>query len=296
MTLIGIIIALICEHMLSHVERWREHAWFMGYARWVHAKLPMNVLWSGGWALLPLLLPLLITVGVLQLLLNDGIYIIFALPLAVLVLLLCLGPRDIAEELNSYFAARAAGDEDAARRIEGDLCTGPGGIEREAPGTLVGAVLLQAHERLFGVLLWFFIAGPFGAVLYRLGSALPRVLEDEELQAGERLREVANRLHALLAWVPAHLIAALYGLAGSTDDAVKAWRGTATGEGDWMKRTWRVLTEVGRGALQYEDDESGEPVSQDSDAILHSALALIQRTLVILLGLFALFTIGGWLS
>jgi AmpE protein len=295
MTLIGIIIALICEHMLSHVERWREHAWFMAYVRWIHAKLPARGLWNSGWGLLPLLLPLLIAVGLLQVLLSDGIYIVFALPLAVLILLLCLGPRDIAEELNSYFAARSAGDDEAAKRIEHDLCSGPGGLrDSEAQGRLVRAVLLQAHERLFGILLWFFIAGPFGAVLYRLVSSAPRVLAG--LEVGDRLYQAAYRLHATLAWVPAHIVAALYGLAGSTDDAVKAWRAIGAGDGDWMKRTWQVLTEVGRGALQFEDDLSGQPVSQDLDTALRNALALVQRTLIILLGLFALFTIGGWLS
>lgn len=295
MTLIGIIIALICEHMLSHVERWRDHAWFMVYARWTHDRLPSASLWNSGWALLPLLLPLLIAVGLVQVMLSDGIYIVFALPLAVLVLLLCLGPRDIAEELNSYFTARAANDEETIRQIEHDLYSGPGNLrDSGAQNRLVRAVLMQAHERLFGVLLWFFIAGPFGAVLYRLAATLPRVLVG--LEAGEKLYQAAYRLHALLAWLPAHLIAVLYGLAGSTDDAVKAWRGAVSGEGDWIKRTWRVLSEVGCGALQYEDDESGEPVAQDPDAVLHAALALIQRTLIILLGIFALFTIGGWLS
>lgn len=295
MTLIGIIIALICEHMLSHVERWRDHAWFMRYAHWVHARLPSSSVWNSGWGLLPLLLPLLIGVGFLQILLNDGIYVVFALPLAVLVLLLCLGPRDIAEELNSYFEARSRGDTEALQRIEHDLYSGPGRLRvGEGQGGLVRAALMQAHERLFGVLLWFFIAGPIGAVLYRLSASLPRVLTG--LGAGQNLHDWAYRLHAMLAWAPAHLVAALYGLAGSTDDALKAWRAIHAGDDDWMTRTWRVLTEVGSAALQIEDDVSGKPVIQDLDAALHGALALIQRTLVILLGVFALFTIGGWLS
>lgn len=297
MTLIGIIIALVCEHMLSHVERWRDHAWFMRYACWLHEKTPSSSLWNSGWGLVPLLLPLLLAVGIVQVLLSDGIYVVFALPLAVLVLLLCLGPRDIAEELNSYFEARGRGDQEAIQRIEHDLYSGPGKLRESGSArsiSLVQAALLQAHERLFGVLLWFFIAGPVGAVLYRLASSLPRVLTG--LGAGQALHDWAYRLHSMLAWAPSHLVALLYGLAGSTDDALKALRAIHAGEDDWMTRTWRVLTEVGCGALQVEDDESGKPVKQDLDAALHGALALIQRTLVIMLGLFALFTIGGWLS
>ena len=295
MTLIGIIIALICEHMLSHVERWRDHAWFMRYAHWVHAKFPARSVWNSGWGLLPLLLPLLIVIGLLQIMLSDGIYIVFALPLAVLILLLCLGPRDIAEELNSYFEARASGDTETMQRIEHDLYSGPIKLrDGDGQSSLARAALLQAHERLFGVLLWFFIAGPLGAVLYRVAASLPRILTS--LGTGRKLQDAACRLHAVLAWAPAHLVAALYGLAGSTDDAMKAWREVAAGDDDWPTRTWRTLTEVGRGALQIEDDVSGQPVSQDLEAALNGALALIQRTLVILLGLFALFTIGGWLS
>jgi AmpE protein len=294
MTLIGIIIALVCEHMLSHVERWREHAWFTAHAQWLRHRLPSAALWNSGWGLLPLLLPLLIVVGLLQAMLSDGIYVIFALPLAVLVLLLCLGPRDIAEELTSYFEARDRGDADVMQRIEADLYAVPARLgEDTGQPRLVRAALLQAHERLVGVLLWFFIAGPFGAVLYRLAASLPRTLT--VVNAGEKLHDAAYRLHALLAWFPAHLIAALYGLAGSTDDALKAWRAIRSGEDDWMTRTWRVLAEVGTAALQIEDD-TGNPVRQDLDANLHAALSLIQRTLVILLGVFALFTVGGWLS
>lgn len=295
MTLIGIIVALICEHMLSHVERWREHAWFTVYAQWLHARLPSATLWNSGWGLLLLLLPFLLVVGLLQALLNDGIYVIFALPLAVAVLLLCLGPRDIAEELTSYFEARDRGDSEAMQRIEQDLSAGPGRVGAAGRQTnLVRAALTQAHERLFGVLLWFFIVGPVGAVLYRLSASLPGVLTT--IGAGDKLHDAAHRLHALLAWLPAHLVAALYGLAGSTDDALKVWRGIRADEDDWMTRTWRVLGEVGAGALQIEDDVSGKPVQQDLDAALHAALALIQRTLVILLGVFALFTVGGWIS
>lgn len=295
MTLIGIIIALVCEHMLSHVERWREHAWFTAYAQWLHARLPSVTLWNSAWTLLLLLLPFLLVVGVLQALLNDGIYVIFALPLAVAVLLLCLGPRDIAEELNSYFEARDRGDTDTMQRIEQDLSSGPGRIGASGRQTsLVRSALTQAHERLFGVLLWFFIIGPVGAVLYRLSASLPAVLRT--VGAGERLQAAAHYLHAVLAWVPTHLVAVLYGLAGSTDDALKAWRDIRADEDDWMTRTWRVLGEVGAGALQFEDDVSGKPVQQDLDTALHAALALIQRTLLIMLGVFALFTVGGWIS
>src|SRR6185295_15489809 len=98
MTLICIVIALLCEHMLSHVVRWREHAWFMRYSQTLVTSLDMPNLWNSRWGLVPLLLPLLLGVALLQWFCHGGIYALLGLPFSVAVLLLCLGPRDVAEE------------------------------------------------------------------------------------------------------------------------------------------------------------------------------------------------------
>jgi membrane protein required for beta-lactamase induction len=296
MKFIGILIALLLEHMLSHVERWREHAWFMRYSQTMVSAFESPRLWNGAWGVAALLLPILLPVGVIQILLRgDIIFQLLGLPFAVAVLLVCLGPRDVAEEVHSYLDARARGDSDAVRRIEHDLCSGPVALKAE-PGEslLVQGLLVQSHERLFGVLFWFLFLGPFGAAFYRLSSGLPRILQ--HVECGEGARTAALRLHGYLAWAPVRLIALLFGLAGSTDDALKAWRSVhIENEESWTARTWRLLVATGCGALQMED-EANRPVSLDFEESLRDALALVQRTLLILLAIMGLFTVGGWLS
>ena len=296
MTLIGIIIALLLEHMLSHVARWREHAWFMRYATSVVASTRAPRLWNSAWGLALLLLPLLLGVALIQAFFHGGIFTLLGLPFSVAILLLCLGPRDVAEEVQSYFDAKLHGDTDTVARIEHDFCSGPAKLKGRGEELMIRGLLVQSHERLFGVLLWFFVAGPVGAVLYRTAAALPRVLQ--HVESGDRIRDWALRLHALVAWVPVRIVALIYGLAGSTDDAIKAWRVVHTESADdWMTRTWRLLTDVGAAALQMEDDDDGtRPVPQSSDDGLQAALGLVQRSLLILLAVLAVFTLGGWLS
>src|SRR5690349_19389747 len=157
MTLICIVIALLFEHMLSHVARWREHAWFGQYVQALVTSLHMPLLWNSRWGLVPLLLPLLLGVGLLQAFFHGGIYTLLGLPFSVGVLVLCLGPRDVAEEVHAYLEARVRGDDETVQRIQRDLCTGPARVKTEdGRSLLVRGLMLQAHERLFGVLLWFF--------------------------------------------------------------------------------------------------------------------------------------------
>jgi AmpE protein len=296
MTLIGILIALVCEHMLSHVVRWRDHAWFRQYAQTLVTSLHMPQLWNSRWGLVPLLLPILLGVFLVQMFFNGGIYDLLGLPFSVVVLVLCLGPRDVAEEVHSYLEARARDDADTVSRIQHDLCSGPCGLNAgDGQPALVRGLMMQSHERLFGVLLWFFVAGPVGAVFYRIVSALPRVLQTFE--CGEGMRSAALGLHALAAWVPVRLVALLYGLAGSTDDALEAWRTVhARADENWKNRTWRLLADVGFAALQIEEGDDNHRVVQSAEEILRGALAMIQRSLLILLGIMSLFTLGGWLA
>jgi len=95
MNLIGILIALGLERLLGQLPGWGRPLLFLGYVRALMALLPFPPLWRSPVALLLLLLPPLLLIWVL-----SGV---FTHPLAdlawsSLVLLLCLGPRDLAED------------------------------------------------------------------------------------------------------------------------------------------------------------------------------------------------------
>jgi AmpE protein len=206
---------------------------------------------------------------------------------AALLLFLCLGPRDLADDVHALRAARARNDDEAVARLIRALQSGP---EPDADHrSLLGALFIQSHERVFGVLWWFLIAGPAGAVLYRLASRLPRLIEDSASPAAR----TAELLHALLAWVPIRLSAAALALAGSMDQALKAWhRLRATADADWQRRSWTVLAEVAVAALDWE----GTQGSGDFDTPLAEVLRMQTRAELLLLAVAALFTAGVWIA
>lgn len=297
MTLIAIIIALVAERMLSQLREWREHHWYARYLGWLDEHLKVQWLFGSAVGLLLLLALPVFLVGVFQAALQGGILTLLGMLFAALVLVFTLGPRDLGEAVHSLLDARANGDEEAAEAVRADLehlPLGVQGVDRDQ-NTLMG-VLIGGHERLLAVLLWFYLLGPVGAVLYRLAATLPRLLEARD--AAPAVQELAQRIHAVLAWLPQRLTALVYTLAGSTDDALSEWRNTPkNAEMDWAAHGWLLLSRVGCGAISMEEDGDGErPLRLDFDEALTEALALVRRALIISLAVLALLTIGGWLT
>src|SRR3546814_10955431 len=91
-------------------------------------------------------------------------------------LLLCLGPRDLTEDVHDLLAAREAGDIARVQQIARNLQRGP--QPDASHRSLMGTLFIQSHEKLFGVLLFFFTFGPAGAVAYRIACRLPRLMRE----------------------------------------------------------------------------------------------------------------------
>lgn len=207
-----------------------------------------------------------------------------------LVLFLCLGPRDLADDVQRLIAARARDDRPEAERLRRCLQSGP--KPDESHRSLLGALFIQSHERLFGVLLWFMVLGPAAAVGYRLASRLPLLLE--QLGFGKGARQSAEQLHGIAAWLPARVTAALFALAGSMDDALEAWRrvGELHYREAWRSHSWAVLAEVSAGALAMEEEDGAVSVAPNLEAALKEVLRMQTRALLVLLAFFALYTSG----
>ncbi len=292
MTLIGILFALSIERALSHVREWREHAWYSRYVTWLGGQNWAKWVWETSWGMLLLVAGPLSLVALLQGLLNGGVLELLGLVFSVLVLIVCLGPRDLGEEVHAYLRALEKGEQTEQDEIARDLGAIPAGAASGDCQSLVSAIVIQGHERLLAVLFWFYLLGPFGAVLYRVSTSLPDLLEQRDCAV--ELRELAARLHAVLAWLPARAVAGLYMLAGSTDDALANWKSAHEKPlENWGEQTWHLLASVGCGAMQIEDG-GNKPVEMAVEERLLEALGLVRRALLLALGVLAAFTIGGW--
>lgn len=206
-------------------------------------------------------------------------------------LFLCLGPRDLGEDVQRLITARSRGEPDEVARLSRALQSGP--APDESHQGLIGALFIQSHERLFGVLLWCIALGPAGAVGYRLASRLPALLAQQDFTASAR--QSADQLHALAAWLPARLSAGLFALAGSMDDALEAWKqvGELHYSGAWRHHTWAVLAEVSTAALATEEPDGATTVAPNLESALREVLRMQTRALLLLLAGFAVYASGS---
>lgn len=201
------------------------------------------------------------------------------LALALVVLWFTLGPRELATDLQAWLAARGRGDESEAQSRAKALWG-----ERQ-PG--LGELLIISHERLFGVLIWFFALGPAGGLLYRMGRRLPEAWPGD---AGH-----AHAAHAALAYVPARVTAALFAAAGSAEDVIGEWRRQrSAAPSSWIERTWNRLSRVAAATLNVEESKGGLAAPPSLEDGAREFLHLEFRALLILLALFAIFTVGSW--
>ena len=287
MTLLGILLALALERALGHYRGWGRPVLYLAYVNTLKRVLSIPALWRSWLAPLVLLLPPVLVVYYVHDMITSPFLDVL---LSAAVLVLCLGPRDLAEDVHSLLEARARGDTHAANHLSRALLRGPHAGDTRR--TLIGALFIQSHERLFGVLFWFFAAGPTGAVLYRLASRLPRAMN--EMAPDSTASRLAETVHDVLAWLPGRATALLYGLAGSLDDALRAWRDLGFSVGrEWRTGTWAVLATIPAASLTIEeaDGSSATPVTLDDS--LDEVLKMQARALLILLAFFGIFTTGA---
>jgi AmpE protein len=285
MTLIGILIALGLERMLGRIPGWGRPVIFLGLMRGLRLIVP-PVIWSS--PLLPLAV-FAVPVAFVWWAYGQIWSPLIALAVSALILLLCLGPRDLAEDVHDLLAARAAGDIARVQQIARNLQRGP--QPDESHRSLMGTLFIQSHEKLFGVLLFFFVFGPAGAVAYRVACRLSRLMR--ETAPGSLGEITADWLHNLLAWTPVRITTLLYGLAGSLDDAISEWRVFVRQPYQgWRSHTWALLAEISTASLRIENAEGAtEPVQLDS--ALREVLRMQWRALLILLAFFAIFATGS---
>jgi AmpE protein len=287
MTLIGILLALALERALGHYRGWGRPVIFLGYIHTFERVLSLRAFWNSWLAPLVLLAPPVFAMYYVRGLITSPFLEVL---MSAAVLVLCLGPRDLAEDVHNLLEARARGDTHTANHLSRALLRGP--HPNNSRRTLIGALFIQSHERLFGVLFWFFAVGPTGAVLYRLASRLPRALN--EIAPDSVAARFAETIHDILAWVPGRATALLYGLAGSLDDALGAWRDLGFTSGrEWRTGTWAVLATVPAASLTIEEADGSTAAPMTLDANLSEVLKMQARALLILLAFFAIFTTGA---
>jgi AmpE protein len=278
-------LALICglglERLLTHLFHLRAFHWldpvFDGAFRNIRISQP-NVAIAAAILLVAIVV---IPVGLVELSLQGRLMHIPQFVFAVVVLLFCLGPRDLAETVSDYCSASEANDGPRARKIAAELVERDVAAGEDADIEL--AIYAQANNRIFAVVFWFILLGPTGAWMFRVMDLMQRraahyaqstgSAADADRDSWPRVAAAAVLVHRIFAWVPGHLLALGYVLAGSYDGAAGAWRSLEKQESTLFPGpTDQLLGAVGSGAAVT------DPEADESERA-HSAMGQVERTL-----------------
>lgn len=286
MSLIAILLSLGLEYFLGSLEDLRRFDWFHRFIDWVRERTAGRPWAEGPPGLLLVFVPAVGAFAVAYALLGELLWILgFAFGVAVL--LYSLGPKDLEHDMAGYLDAADRGDSEGALWYAGQVL---GRELSEEPQALArrmrDAALVEANDRLFGVLIWFVILGPVGAILFRLASEARR----HAYQGEDGFARSADDLYRILAWVPARLVALGYALAGSFVGALGQLRDM---DGFWRSDSESLLAATGNGALNHMDGDNAEEPDLEQ---VQAALTLVRRTLVVGVAVLALLTLAGWAS
>jgi adenosylcobinamide-phosphate synthase len=160
--------------------------------------------------------------------------------------------------------------------------------------------LLASHRHVFGVVVWYLILGPAGAVLYRLVHFF-RIRWNQAEDATElgHFGEFARQMCCWLEWLPLRLTAITFAIVGDFEDTIYCWRTQAD---TWPDSEEGVVLASGAGALGVRLGQpipkGGEPfdrpelgVGEEADAdFMQSTVGLVWRALVFWMILLFLLT------
>lgn len=285
MTLISILVGLALEYFFGALDHVRNFRWFDAYLDWLEKRCSSHHLWDGVIGVVfSLALPLFL-LGLVENILAD-LNVVLEFLLATAVFIYSLGP-DLNTLLERYSEALRSGDENQQTDLEEALRID--GIPGEEGGErMIRSILVRSHEHLFGVIFWFLVLGPVGALLYRLSVNLARRFGG--IRGG--YADAAHNLRRILMWPSIRLEAVCLALAGSLVHALEAWHKV---QGSILEDSEDIIGAAGLGALQYHPAPANDEEHQAFADWVQEVQALINRGLVVWLTGLGILTLGGWL-
>lgn len=283
----ALIVLLVLMLWPGNIAGLRRFGW---YRAWLDA---LDFAEGGGRVALALVLPV-VACALIAHFIQHWIYAVAALAFAVLILFYTFGPR----ELESDFEAVLKEDDPAARAAAAEnLRSLPDGAPRAfTAAELVEAAVTASLRRRFGVLFWFFLLGPAGALAYRLAWVTAN--SDAE-RVDPRTRHAARRFALALDWIPAHLMVLAMALVSDFDAVIGTWRAWHAQPGS---SAWDLdpdfLASVARSGVDA-DIRAGDGANMSTlDPIeeLADARRLMFRVLIVWLAVVALIVLAGWVT
>lgn len=302
-TLIAAVVALLLGHLApSLAASVRHYGWVADWLRWIGGRFSSGSAWYRRWGIAIALVPPLLAVGLFQLALDEPLYGLAGLLFGIAVLFYAWGPRDLDLDVDAVAdATEPLSRRDAAARLFPD-----DSVPSLDGGALVSAVFRSALRRWFGVLFWFLLLGPVGALLYRLAALSAEGEAARNLPA--ETAAGARTFLAVLDWPVAQLMTLALALVGNFDTVLGAWRDNG---GASFNLDNRFLGAAARASVRSElAEEAADDIDEQLNAHptgmaptmvaempeLRDAMSLVWRSLLVWLAVLALFVIAGFVS
>lgn len=173
---------------------------------------------------------------------------ILGLAFSIGVLYLTMGFRGFSDPFNEIQQLLRTGDTAAAREALARW-RGRDVVDVDAAGIARAAIeqgLLASHRSVFGIMAWFVVFGPAGAVFYRLAAVLEDIWGRRADAEAATFGQFAAQAFYWVDWIPARMTAAGLAIVGNFEDAVYCWRMQADA---WRPRTDGIVLASGAGAL-----------------------------------------------
>ena len=284
--LLAALIALGLLHVQPQLACWRGDA---GFRRWVHQLADTS---GAGRVALTVLVPVVVCALVIWILHRLPLSALLLLIFALAVLLFSLGPHAFEADMEAILKAPDQGSREAAAQVLSD----DGETVAWRTADLGEATAYAALRRRFGVLFWFFVLGPIGALLYRLARQLGH---DTSLALDADARIKARYLANALDWLPAQLMVFTLALVGHWDAVIGAWRRwhQQAAPNSWYLSNPDFLGAAARADV-LTDIEGGDGYIEERTDPLHELRRLrdaLLRALLAWLSVVALMVMGSWL-
>lgn len=286
-SLLTALIALGLVHVAPQLTHWRGDG---GFRRWV-AQLgdtsgPARATVTLG---VPVVLCLLVMWLISLMPASELLRLIFSL----VVLLYCFGPHAFEADLEAILKAPDQPSREAAAQALSD----DGEAVQWNAIALGEATAYAALRRRFGVLLWFFVLGPAGALLYRLAQTMGH---DPSLRLDPQARNAARTFANVADWLPAQLMVFTLALVGHWDAVIGAWKRwhQQQSPNSWYVEGPGFLGAAARADVQV-DIEAGDGYAEERTDIIGELIRLrgaLLRALLAWLSVVALIVLAGWMA
>jgi len=280
MALISIILGLFLDRTFRHLHDLRDMTWFEFYVQIIR-RFIRNLIPPFQFIII-LALPVFIIL-LLQLSLHNFLFNLPGFIFGIVIFIYCLGPVCLSTEIEAYTHARTLGDDDEALHYAGTITeTAASSSPDQQTNDVTRAILHVANERIFSTIFWFVILGPLGCMLYRLISELSKQSEYTELS------DFSRYILAVMAWIPARMLAAGYAFTGNFDGSYHAFKDRAHST-ELSQSNIEVLVATGLGAMKNLDIDS-------EISTVYAAQALVMRAVIVWIAILAVMTLGGVLT